>query len=289
MLPAENGQHLTFTHYSVDDHYQVHVDSNLQVARIATALLFLEQPEEGGELIFPWAQGVISLNRSATDSATGGDAAGASERDCTAATAAPPAGVHGRGRSLEDYYALDTLPTLDTTGMCQAPTEALRIEPRVGRLVVFFNHDSMLRTLRPVTLHGSCPVAKGRKRIAQRWYQWHALKEPNTLGQLLERAFGQNWKVNFRAQLPPPPSPTPPAVSSTADDVIIASDRCFDRGPWPCTENGCPSPSLACTDLAALEACSLAFDDVWTEPPEGCQGKKVAALCPRACGACGAV
>lgn len=144
LMPAKNGQHLTVTNYGLNDHYEVHVDSNLAVGRLLTALLFLEQPEEGGELIFPWARPIRQSNEtSCADGEVG---------------RSWPDGVRGAGRPHEDYYALRDLPKLDEVGMCEPPTDVLRIEPRVGRLVLFFNHDHEGRMLRPTTLVSSPPT-----------------------------------------------------------------------------------------------------------------------------------
>ena len=178
MQPATHGQHLTVTQYGVGDGYELHVDSALAVGRTSTALLFLEQPEAGGELVFPWAH--------------------APERGPP-----PPDGVHGAGLDVGGYYQLGSnkLPELVESGLCNATSAALRIEARPGRLVIFYNHDPMLRTLRPRSLHGSCPVVEGRKRIAQRWYQWHALGEDNAIGTLLSRvesAQGRKWRVDYQ-------------------------------------------------------------------------------------------
>ena len=162
--------------------------------------------------------------------------------------------------------------------MCEAPTDALRIEPRVGRLVMFFNHDTQLRNLRPVSLHGSCPVRAGRKRIAQRWYMWHALNERNTLGTALAQGYGDNkWKVDFLA--------LDAAQRAAAEELSGGGDPCVDKGPWACTERGCPEPTLSCATLESLGGCTVAFDDVWGTPPPGTAGKVVAELCPRACAA----
>ena len=105
---------------------------------------------------------------------------------------------------MRGYYDLvadgGKLPELRPSGWCNATSAALRIEARPGRLVVFFNHDPQLRTIRPRSLHGSCPVVEGRKRIAQRWYQWHALSEENAIGTLLSRAEaaqGRKWRVEW--------------------------------------------------------------------------------------------
>ena len=102
-----------------------------------------------------------------------------------------PAGVHGSGRRVDELEAagLSALPTMEELGMCDNATanEALRIEPRIGRLVVFFSHDGQGRTLRPRSFHGSCPVRRGGKAIAQRFYRWHRLNDENRLGALLEQ------------------------------------------------------------------------------------------------------
>jgi len=80
MLPGENGQQLTVTDYAPGDSYQLHVDSTFAIGRVATALLFLRAPEEGGELVFPWAR----LRRRS-----------GYER---------PEGVHGVGRRVEELF-----------------------------------------------------------------------------------------------------------------------------------------------------------------------------------------
>ena len=80
MLPGENGQQLTVTDYAPGDSYQLHVDSTFTIGRVATALLFLRAPEEGGELVFPWAR----LRRRS-----------GYER---------PEGVHGVGRRVEELF-----------------------------------------------------------------------------------------------------------------------------------------------------------------------------------------
>ena len=143
LQPHGHGEHLTVTEYGVGDRYEVHVDSSLAVGRSVTALLFLEAPAEGGELIFPWAVG----------------RAPSAQADAVPRPLPPlPPGINGTGRGLADYFDLETLPRLDEPNMCDAPSDALRIEPRAGRLVIFFNHDPQGRQLRPRSLHGSCPV-----------------------------------------------------------------------------------------------------------------------------------
>ena len=45
---------------------------------------------------------------------------------------------------------------------------------------------------------------------------------------------------------------------------------CKDYGPWPCEEEGCPSPTVGCKEIAADQyACRRNFADVWEAPPAG--------------------
>ena len=109
-------------------------------------------------------------------------------------------------RRVEELFARSSVPRFDELGgaaggLCNRSSGSLMIEPRVGRLVVFFSHDPMGRTLRPRSLHGSCPVRRGGKSIAQRFYQWHALGSANLLGDLIaqvEKARGKSWFVDWR-------------------------------------------------------------------------------------------
>ena len=60
---------------------------------------------------------------------------------------------------------------------------------------------------------------------------------------------------------------------------------CADDGPWPCNEEGCPSPSMSCEELATF-ACATGFKDVWDQPPGDTAAYKIHERCPRACGRC---
>ena len=75
------------------------------------------------------------------------------------------------------------------------------------------------------------------------------------------------------------PKALPPRHSTTA---------CSDGGPWPCTEEGCPSPSMNCTALAALHfsVCLSTFGDVWKTPPDNISNVRIKDKCARSCGRC---
>lgn len=59
---------------------------------------------------------------------------------------------------------------------------------------------------------------------------------------------------------------------------------CEDGGPWPCTEEGCPSPSVSCVQLK--NDCNRAFSDVWKTPPAGLENSAVWTQCRKTCGKC---
>ena len=54
---------------------------------------------------------------------------------------------------------------------------------------------------------------------------------------------------------------------------VFAEPSCSDAGPWPCEEEGCPSPSLGCADLAELGVCRKAFSDIYTTPTADAAGR----------------
>jgi len=59
---------------------------------------------------------------------------------------------------------------------------------------------------------------------------------------------------------------------------------CVDRGPWPCTEAGCPAPSIGCSDLKS--DCKKKFSSIWAEAPEGLGDKKIWTQCRKTCDKC---
>ena len=65
---------------------------------------------------------------------------------------------------------------------------------------------------------------------------------------------------------------------------------CKDYGPWPCEEEGCPSPTVGCKEIAADQyACRRNFADVWETPPNGTEHRLVQEMCRATCGRCAAL
>ncbi len=50
--------------------------------------------------------------------------------------------------------------------------DALKIEPRAGRAIFWYNHHTDL-SWDQNTIHGACHVKRGKKYVAQRWIRWH--------------------------------------------------------------------------------------------------------------------
>ncbi|CEM03261.1 unnamed protein product [Vitrella brassicaformis CCMP3155] len=141
---------------------KLHKDSNITAGRVATVLVFLSSVDSGGgELVFPYAKRVDSaeLRRAA--------------------------GIKGDGRDVREIslFGNEYLPPLDA--LCGEYSESLRIEPRQGRALIFFNHDPMLIISESDVLHGNCPVASGVKYTAQRFIRWFEEGEPNRLANII--------------------------------------------------------------------------------------------------------
>jgi len=59
---------------------------------------------------------------------------------------------------------------------------------------------------------------------------------------------------------------------------------CVDRGPWPCTEAGCPARQITCGILSA--ACFSQFNHIWNTAPSSVAELQVWQVCPMSCGRC---
>ena len=67
---------------------------------------------------------------------------------------------------------------------------------------------------------------------------------------------------------------------------VFAAPPCEDKGPWPCTEDGCPaSREVSCAMLKG--ECGSVFKNVWSSPPAGLADDLVWVHCPATCGKCG--
>ena len=65
--------------------------------------------------------------------------------------------------------------------------------------------------------------------------------------------------------------------------MVFGIDGCEDLGPWPCHEDGCPSPSVSCSQLAG--DCKRKFSQVFREPPPDLASPDayIWEACPKTC------
>eukprot|EP00802_Teleaulax_amphioxeia_P014296 Tamp_14358.p1 GENE.Tamp_14358~~Tamp_14358.p1 ORF type:complete len:532 (-),score=102.92 Tamp_14358:40-1410(-) len=147
-LPFENQEELQMQRYreprdasGQKDFYVPHFDSQPEHdrKRVATIILYLEEPEEGGETIFP----MVHVNSTI------------------------------RNKHLFSHTVTqDMAMNLWRDGICgkaaSGKSDVLAVKPKKGSAVLFYTlmPDG---TLDKHSVHGSCPVIKGTKTVCQQW------------------------------------------------------------------------------------------------------------------------
>eukprot|EP00997_Jenningsia_sp_PLL12_P011347 NODE_891_length_1390_cov_99.448173_g727_i1.p2 GENE.NODE_891_length_1390_cov_99.448173_g727_i1~~NODE_891_length_1390_cov_99.448173_g727_i1.p2 ORF type:complete len:137 (+),score=37.11 NODE_891_length_1390_cov_99.448173_g727_i1:744-1154(+) len=119
--------------------YGFHRDSDSEVGRMATFLMYLTDVEDGGETIFP---GVSRKVR----------------------TGLPPLNFFEKKHP-------------DMRPYCNSE-KVFKVKAKRGRAVFFFNHLPDLQ-IDSYSLHGACPIKAGNKTIAQRWIKFYKASEGN--------------------------------------------------------------------------------------------------------------
>ena len=162
MLPLNHTEGLQVTRYAggKNDRYTLHPDSSMEMGRTATVIVFLSDVHNGGHLIFPWA----SPLQDRTPSIEGvGPWSGRPLKELRQIYSSSPNGLQG----------------LPLAPLCSGESPgALRVAPRSGRAVVFFNHAPDLKGHGGEALHAGCPpLVEGEdKWIAQTWIRWHEVR-----------------------------------------------------------------------------------------------------------------
>jgi len=165
LLPEEYGEELQLTRYTPGQKYEAHFDSSMLAGRLATVIVFLGVPAQGGQLAFPWAK-----------------------RGEFASVAAD--GVSGRGRSPRELEGLQDAP--QSRQVCSPANDSLLIEPRVGRAVLWFNHSPDLKRVGYAAMHVGCPVLEGEKLITQVFFDWMVPRTQNGVNEVF-KAVGLQW------------------------------------------------------------------------------------------------
>jgi prolyl 4-hydroxylase len=159
MVPADHGEGMQILRYGDGQKYDAHFDyfqdeENVKKGgqRIATALLYLSDVEEGGETVFPTGEFIDG------DPAIGRGGTGASSPE------EEPASACARGK--------------------------LHAKPRRGDALLFFS-TTLAGREDDRSLHGGCPVIRGEKWTATKWMRagpYGAEREMRAKAKLAERA-----------------------------------------------------------------------------------------------------
>ena len=158
-IPREYGfgEDLQLTKYLKGMRYTLHPDSGMEIGRMVTVLVYINDVEDGGETVFPYAKAVDPFLRS---------------------------------RSQRRYEQLRNNPHLrhddkELDQFCRG-SDTLKVKPKKGRAVMWHNHLPDLN-FNDRSFHAGCPVLQGEKLIAQRWIRWYdQSKTANPMYQLVQ-------------------------------------------------------------------------------------------------------
>ena len=112
------------------------------MARLATFIVYIHSPMEGGSTIFPFVKG---KNTTGTN----------------LPTPLNPYNLDEGVKPISDYCLTD---------------QYFKVDPSLGDAILFFNFNPSLQ-IDEAAWHGSCPVISGKKIILQRWIK--IIPDPN--------------------------------------------------------------------------------------------------------------
>jgi len=158
-VPDEYAEALQIGRYQTNQKYEGHIDTDPghKVSRPTTMITYLSDTEEGGFTLFP-------VDRT----------------DCAGGWRKHPV----TGEEVYGAAACCSTPELDTN-------RTVRVYPRKGRSVIFYSHHPD-GSVNARSTHIGCPVVKGEKWIAQRWFRHEPYNRVNY-------AQGSGWDPRFDA------------------------------------------------------------------------------------------
>jgi len=140
MLPPENSEQLQILRYTPGQKYDAHWDQfdNPVIhkeffanggQRVATALFYLSDVEEGGETVFP--KSTAWLHKPV----------------------------------VENTHSL----RIDSTGFSACGSQGIAVKPKAGDVLFFWGVKPDGKTIDPNSMHAGCPVIRGTKWTATKW------------------------------------------------------------------------------------------------------------------------
>lgn len=185
-LPVENGESLHVLRYREGELYKPHFDffkeENLEKdhpnQRVATVLMYLREPENGGETSFP--NGVSVIEQRDNDRRRKREAAmafGVSDDEASYGGGIT-GGEEEEGRDVEHEKSSSSLSAASSyvSHSCGSEPSMVRgfsVRPQKGAAIIFYSLTPSGETDHPFALHGSCDVVKGEKWTATKWVRMH--------------------------------------------------------------------------------------------------------------------
>lgn len=185
-LPVENGESIHVLRYREGELYKPHFDffkeENLEKdhpnQRVATVLMYLREPENGGETSFP--NGVSVIEQRDNDRRRKREAAmafGVSDDEASYGGGIT-GGEEEEGRDVEHEKSSSSLSAASSyvSHSCGSEPSMVRgfsVRPQKGAAIIFYSLTPSGETDHPFALHGSCDVVKGEKWTATKWVRMH--------------------------------------------------------------------------------------------------------------------
>eukprot|EP00798_Chlamydomonas_sp_ICE-L_P011647 gene11647-34356_t len=175
-LPVENQEDIQILRYANGQYYHEHTDSlDNENPRVATLLIYLSDPTEGGETSFPQTKHWINLatgekyGLGLSDCAQGGETSFLLTKHWSNPTTG---GKYGPGLSdcaQTKHWINPTTGGKYGPGLSDCAQSHVAFKPHRGDALLFWDYNPDGKTEDPMSSHEGCPVTKGVKWTTTTW------------------------------------------------------------------------------------------------------------------------